>query len=289
MGHSSRCTSCKKKKDDCKCSHKYLENQREETTCFIDSHDFRSTVTQPCNGSTTVVFEDLTNNHNITRIEASTFTTPPCTAILIIETRDGCPPIERVLSTGENLSIEVEDLRRVSVRCEGNPTGFCNVTVTGSKTFCICCPKDAVLHSCSSCNQRKETCNCKEEQKIETTCFIDSHSPLTSFYNLPCGTSIVAFEDLTNNHNKMMIQGFNNDSSPCTTILIIETRNGCPPIERILPLVPNQFNIEVEDVKKVSIRCQGNSTGTCSVTFNIQKTFCICCPKDPDSHYCFNC
>jgi hypothetical protein len=293
MGRSSRCSSCNKKKEDCKCSKKDKEIQKVRTNCFIETHNFNSQVSQPCNGSSTVVFENVTNNHNKTRIEAVSTTLPPCTAILIIETRDGGPPIERVLTRQELFSIEVEDISRISVRCQGNPTGFCTVNIFVSKTFCICCPKDPGSSCCLSCNKGNKNCNCKEKQEVETTCFIGTHSPPNSFYTQPCnGSSIVAFEDLTNNHNKTLIQATSFSPPPCTAILIIETRDGGSPIERILPFSenpPTQFTIEVENVKRISVRCQGNPTGFCQVLIGIQKTFCICCPKDPISHSCFNC
>ena len=328
MKYFSLCSGCYQKKNNCKCADEHKEKQKmknlnfsrskrkenykekeqkiedpcffcneeeeDETICFIASHDFNSVVTQPCNGSSTVVFENFTDNHNKTGIEAITFTPAPCTGILIIETSDGGPPIERVLERTENLSIEVENVSRVSVRCEGNPTGSCQVNIRGSKTFCICCPKSLDSHCCSPGNLREENCDCMEEQEVETTCFIDTHSLPISVYTLPCnGSSTMAFEDVTNNHNKTMIQATSFTPAPCTAILTIETKDGCPPIERILPSLleggsPTQLNIEVEDVRSVSIRCQGNPLGSCDVFLAIQKTFCICCPQNLDLESCFD-
>ncbi|PUB18246.1 hypothetical protein C8K15_101451 [Paenisporosarcina sp. OV554] len=148
MDSSSLCSTCKQRKEGCKCSHEYnREKQKIETTCFVETHDFNSGISQPCNGSTKVIFEDLTNNHNKTMIQALSIEAP-CIPILIIETKDGRPPIERTLEFLLGINIEVENVKRVSVRCQGNPTGTCSVIFFIQKTFCICCPIDSISHRC---------------------------------------------------------------------------------------------------------------------------------------------
>src|SRR5688572_29283703 len=76
---------------------KFHHKSNDKSNCFIDQHFSNFFNIQSCNGSDQVVFEDLTDNHNKTLIIAQSFTSGPCTVILIIETRDDCRPIERIL------------------------------------------------------------------------------------------------------------------------------------------------------------------------------------------------
>lgn len=123
---------------------------KNKSTCFTGQHFFSAGNVQPCDGTSQVVFEDFTNNHNKIQIFAQNNTASPCTTILIIETRHN-PPMERILpnvvqGVAPTLVIEVEDVRRVSVRCQGNPGGFCNYFLDFQKAFCICCPGDLNKH-----------------------------------------------------------------------------------------------------------------------------------------------
>jgi hypothetical protein len=140
----------KKNRDDDKCPD---EERKDGTSCFIDQNVITFFNVQPCNGSSQVVFEEFTDNHNKTGISVTNSTSPPCTTILIIETRDDSPPIERILpgvvqGQANTANFQVENLKRLSVRCQGNPVGFCSYTMTIRKTFCICCPPDSNENCC---------------------------------------------------------------------------------------------------------------------------------------------
>jgi CRISPR/Cas system CSM-associated protein Csm3 (group 7 of RAMP superfamily) len=142
------CSICNEKNNKCKCK----EKKQVQNTCFVQNHNTNQFFAQPCNGSTQVIFEDFTDNHNKTLIEAASFNSAPCTAIIIIETRNRVT-IERILppltqNALTEVSFQVEDLRRISIRCQGDPTGTCVVNVGIQKSFCICCPEDPNSHGC---------------------------------------------------------------------------------------------------------------------------------------------
>ncbi len=113
--------------------------------CFIDFHSTFLDVTQPCNGTTVVYYQDTTDNHNKASIIIENFS--ECTLIAIIETRDGKSfeiPVTAFQGQfglfGER-GITVENLLRVSVRCEGGgPEAICQGSIDIDRTFCICCP-----------------------------------------------------------------------------------------------------------------------------------------------------
>lgn len=110
-----------------------------------------------------------------------------------------------------------------------------------------------------------------EKEKRQTP-FIGEHSSLGAFENLPAGTEKTLFEDLTTNHNKAMVQFFVFDG-PAT--IIVRTRDG-KEIKRTIVRVNNSLLFQVEDIKKISVRCEG-TLGTCSGQVTVEETFCIFC------------
>jgi hypothetical protein len=128
------CSDKSDKKNDCGCRKK----GRNQDTSFIGQHSFFSSVIQSCNGSTKVIFEDATTNHNKIGFTITSSTTAPCQAFLIIDTDHGIITRDIPNFTGQNvLGIQLEDVRRITVRCQGNPSGTCNLTFSGAKTFCV--------------------------------------------------------------------------------------------------------------------------------------------------------
>jgi hypothetical protein len=252
------------------------EKRNKETTCFIDQHSFNGITSQPCNGIPRVIFEDVTSNHNKVLIFAQTLTPAPCISTLTIETRDEI--ISRVLNPSLPLIIQVEDLKRITLLCQGNPTGVCEVAINFTKTFFICCPTKTNDQKSCCCTDENKVDTHTKNKKVESTCFIDQHQA-SIVVQQPCnGNTTVVFEDLTDNHNKFLVQINNNTPAPCLATLIIETDDRT--ITRELPNQVGQtnatFGIEVADVRRVSIRCQGNPAGACTLDFRFQKTFCIC-------------
>ncbi|KMJ57653.1 hypothetical protein AB685_16820 [Bacillus sp. LL01] len=123
--------------------------------CFIDFHSIFIDVAQPCNGTTVEYYQNTTDNHNKASITIENFT--ECTLIALIETRDGKSFEVPVIAVegpfgglfGER-AITVENLCRISVRCEGGgPTATCQGGIDIDLTFCICCPgHKSTKHSC---------------------------------------------------------------------------------------------------------------------------------------------
>lgn len=224
---------------------------------FIDQHFTSFSFFLPCNNEEFVLFEDLTDNHNKATINALAFNTLPCAATLIVETRDGMR-ITRELRPGQNAvfiqrSLLVEDLRRVIIRCSGDPTGRCQGFVTVVKTFCISCGNKMRLSS--------------------ESCFADQHSGFIN-YQLPCNSpSLKVYENLTPNHNKAYVQ-IQNFSPDCTVTLEIKTKDETI-VESFDAFANRAF--QVEDLKNVSVLCTGEIEGLCSGNIFIQNSFCICC------------
>jgi hypothetical protein len=104
------------------------------------------------------------------------------------------------------------------------------------------------------------------------TPFIGEHSAFGGFEDLPPGAEKTLFEDLTTNHNKTMVLFFVSEG-PAT--IIISTRDG-KKIERTVVRNNNSITIQVENIKKVTVRCD-SILGTCSGQVTVEETFCIFC------------
>jgi hypothetical protein len=115
-------------------------------------------------------------------------------------------------------------------------------------------------------------------------CSVATHAASINFEQACDGTEVIYFQDLTDNHNKALIQVQRSGITPenCQMELVI---NGTTSF--IVPsftggggAFAGQVSVQVEDVRTVGIRCTC-ITGTCAYCaglISIQKTFCICCP-----------
>ncbi|MBU8907652.1 hypothetical protein [Desertibacillus haloalkaliphilus] len=108
-----------------------------EPKCFTDTTILGATIAQPCDGTERTYFKNLTTNHNKSLV--AIFNLSECDIVAMIETDDEV--IERRL-TPELLedTIQVENLRRITVRCEGEKGLDCFGFISIQHTFCICCP-----------------------------------------------------------------------------------------------------------------------------------------------------
>lgn len=252
-----------------------LKNKKE---CSISTHSQTIRVDQPCGGEEVTYFKDSTTNHNKAFIFIESFTTPPCFITLIMETRDGQrieeeirPPAPQV-TTFVHKSFQVENLQRVSVRCEDGVEGSrCTANLTITKTFCICCQKEK--------SWKKNIENFLNSKiGIGEKCFINQNEQRMSF-SQPCNASRVDyFKDFTNNHNKIMITVSLTPRGGCTATVFITTGNNTV-IERQIPSNSTR-SFQAEDVKNIAIACSGDPGEVCGGSINIQKTFCICCKKE---------
>lgn len=97
---------------------------------------------QACNGTERILFEDRSGNIEHIILQIFNITSPPCVMTLIIEKVNG-DRIERIvpssIQTGGSLVLELENLRRILIRCEGNPAGFCRGSIQITKYFCTNC------------------------------------------------------------------------------------------------------------------------------------------------------
>jgi hypothetical protein len=258
--------------------------EKNKPDCFIAENNFSSLTDQPCNGIPVVIFEDLTNNHNKILINAQTVTPAPCRATIIIETRnqiiqrDLDSPIPPNFFSVTPLNIQVEDLRRISIVCQGNPGGICRVFYSIQKTFSICCTNG---------QEEEENCGCLNKDKNIGSSFISQHN-FNSLVQQPCdGSTSLIFEDGTSNHNKTFINVQYGTSAPCQATLVIETDHET--IIRELPNFPGfkTFGIQMKDVRRFYVRCQGNPGGFCDLNIFGTKTFCIHTESEKDKKVAF--
>jgi hypothetical protein len=130
---------------------------------------------------------------------------------------------------------------------------------------------------------RKHHKDCNEHVEIinRSKCFIGTHFEEGTVFQQPSGLDVTYFEDLTDNHNKMMV--ILENASDCPMTLTLETRD-YNTIQKVVP--PSEIrSVQAEDVKKLSIRCDCPTTpGFCLGFLSWQKTFCICCKDDGKKH-----
>ncbi|MGG1575350.1 hypothetical protein [Fictibacillus sp. NRS-1165] len=118
--------------------------------------------------------------------------------------------------------------------------------------------------------------SCKDDQN----CHVETHTiggPETSVdtsFNIVTGLNTI-FEDLTNNHNKTLINIQNNGGSPI--VVNINTRECKGPISFTLNSGRRRA-FQVEDFDSLTI----NSVDGGSVSLFVQKTFCICCEEEKE-------
>ena len=134
-------------------------------------------------------------------------------------------------------------------------------------------------------SKRKKEYTSKEEEEQE--CFVQQEFVFLNIAQRCDGTTIIHFEDFTDNHNKVLIDLVSFTPQPCTLTVIIETRDG-KTIERSIPVDPFFTQAErvfqVENVCRISVRCAGGTPASiCRGNVFLTKTFCICCPGDEDN------
>ncbi|RKQ29675.1 hypothetical protein [Oceanobacillus halophilus] len=117
----------------------------------------------------------------------------------------------------------------------------------------------------------------KEKKKYQVVNnLIDQHNVSIFQSQNSNGINQMVYENVTNSNNRAQITAFNYTPAPNTMILIIEAKNQ-PLIERVVPdnVVSGQssYVIEVENLKHLSVRCQGNPSGNGTYQINIDTTF----------------
>ncbi|HWL25486.1 MAG TPA: hypothetical protein VNR38_17355 [Ureibacillus sp.] len=132
-------------------------------TCSVRSFINTLFFSQVCNGIASTFFEDLSKNSVDILIGITNFTPLPCVMTIIIELKNG-EILERVVpaavaipnqGTFENaISFEFKNVKRIQIRCEGNPQGNCSGLITIQKFFCVCCS-----------DKNDKQCGCEKEHK----------------------------------------------------------------------------------------------------------------------------
>ena len=124
-----------------------------------------------------------------------------------------------------------------------------------------------------------------------TSCSIATHTISGTGINLngnilldifvPPNSTITAFEDFTNNHNKALLQFFVIGGLPPVTVTIV-TRTSSRPITVTLEALDTRI-FQVEDLKSLIFTNATNENG--GVSIFVEKTFCICCNSESNSCY----
>lgn len=112
----------------------------QESNCQNRGLSFSTSFQQACDGVPRIVFENLSDRDSIMGLTISNFT-ETCIMTAIIETFGG-ESFEREVTANLGLNLVVEDLRRLSIRCVGNPGEICQGSAFGDKDFCFCCSTD---------------------------------------------------------------------------------------------------------------------------------------------------
>ncbi|EDX67760.1 MULTISPECIES: hypothetical protein [Bacillus] len=265
---------------------KYYKNRsyshHQKDNCFIKTHTISGSnsalaFSVPANTSRTS-FEDLTNNHNKTLLDFRVPGGVQPIEVTIRTRRSG--PITFTITAGEQRIFQVEDFQNLTLTNNTN-TGS-TISIFIQKTFCICCNNQNNFHK-----------KYYKEQSYsyfhKDNCFIETHtvagSDTTPTENVPVtiivpsDTSRRVFEDLTNNHNKTLLQiSVPEDVSPIE--VTIQTRSSPTPI--IATLATNETRVfQVEDFQ--SLILTNNTEFLNFIEVLIKKTFCICCNDRNDS------
>ncbi|WP_085991533.1 hypothetical protein [Oceanobacillus senegalensis] len=117
----------------------------------------------------------------------------------------------------------------------------------------------------------------KEKKKYQiSNNVIDQHNVSIFQSQNSNGTNQVVYENVSSGNNRAQITAFNFTPAPNTTILVIEARNQ-PLIERVIPdnvaAGQSAYAIEVENLKRLSVRCQGNPSGAGTYQINVDMSF----------------
>ncbi|MFT4142533.1 MAG: exosporium protein D [Bacillus sp. (in: firmicutes)] len=129
----------------------------------------------------------------------------------------------------------------------------------------------------SNSEQEKANCTIATHKISGTGVNLNGNILLDIF--LPPNSTITAFEDFTNNHNKTLLQFFVIGGFPPVTVTIV-TRKSSKPIIFTLE-APNTRIVQVEDFKSLSFTNSIDEAGEISIY--VEKTFCICCNNQDNS------
>jgi len=128
--------------------------------CTVQSRGISFNINQPCNGTTRVYFENLSCIPGEFTVQIFSNNNPPCTMTAIIEFQNG-EAIERIISPGSSITFFTSNIiKRISIRCDGNPTGFCNGSGFVDRLFCLCCSDNNNNCCNTNCNTGFSNNNC---------------------------------------------------------------------------------------------------------------------------------
>ncbi|EOW9527070.1 exosporium protein D [Bacillus cytotoxicus] len=132
-------------------------------------------------------------------------------------------------------------------------------------------------------NHQKNT-NCSIATHIISGAQTNLNGNILLDVNIPPNSTITAFEDFTNNHNKTLLQFFVTGGTPPITISIF-TRNSSTPITATLQAIDTRI-FQVEDFQRLTFTNATNTGG--GIGMYIEKTFCICCNNQNNhcNEYC---
>ncbi|OWT48615.1 exosporium protein D [Bacillus sp. K2I17] len=129
----------------------------------------------------------------------------------------------------------------------------------------------------SNSAQQKASCSIATHTISGTGINLNGNILLDIF--VPPNSTITAFEDFTNNHNKALLQFFVIGGLPPVTVTIV-TRNSSRPITVTLEALDTRI-FQVEDFKSLIFTNATNENG--GVSIFVEKTFCICCNSESNS------
>lgn len=130
----------------------------------------------------------------------------------------------------------------------------------------------------SDSEQQKASCSIATHTISGTGINLNGNILLDIF--VPPNSTITAFEDFTNNHNKASLPFFVIIDLPPVTVTIV-TRNSSRPITVPLEALDTRI-FQVEDLKNLIFTNATNENG--GVSIFVEKTFCICCNGESNSY-----
>ncbi|WP_341357517.1 hypothetical protein [Rossellomorea sp. y25] len=246
-----------------------MPKSRKPSVCTIRQTTDGTDFSIPCDGSSRTFFRSITDTiHNEVSVDIQNRSeTEDCVMTLVIERRDGSiftkvvqPPQPSETSNG--YSIYDQDVVSISVRCEGNPEKTCDGLIFFNSFSCYCI----------ECGFRR--CETKTVPSTDPGCMT---IPMNTFarFNQPCDGELRTILDNLSDRNSTTRVTIQNFSPECKMTAIIEANDGAK-IERTV-IFTLSFNLSVEDIRKVSIRCEGEPNGVCEGTVTSEKRSCLCC------------
>jgi len=194
-------------------------NSDNTPNCDFQNRGGGFNINQPCDGTARVYFENFSCLQGETSIQIFSNTTPPCIMTAIIEFQNG-ETIERTIpggtpnfSQGSFTLLSSNAVRRLSIRCSGNPTGFCTGFGNVNTLVCLCCPNDNCCNT--NCNTGFNNNNC-----CNTNCNTGFNN------NNCCNTNCNTGFNNNNCCNTNCNTGFNNNNC-CHTNCNTRFNNNC--------------------------------------------------------------